>query len=157
MLERANYSHSVREIVRGLFRFKRTPKNNFGITIFPIEIDIAKRKILMWSQNEVYDNIRRDNQKTYLLGVQCFEILIQLLAVDDPIIKEFGIDEHELRESLVNGVDFKTTNIVNKVASIMKRNPRNYKRRIRNLANQFGSLQSLKQGLLATSSNLNRS
>lgn len=169
MSEKANYVFSVKGLAEKVVVYdtKLVYQPGFHILSNPVEIFRIKRAISLWDINETSPDIKRENQKNYLLGVQCFEDLLRLLSVDDPVISELHISDEEVRISLKKGADYKMLSLINRVSWLTKRldykkkegrlGKRRYKKEIYGIADRFGGLQELRSNLFATPSGLIKS
>jgi len=128
MVEQAAYIFPVRDLARRIVTTDTIIADQPGYHILSSQpdLEVARKKITMYGSISEDVVAKKNNQKDYLLGVQCFNELLQLLAADDPLITDLGITDEELRLNLKKGVDFKTECLINKTQVLAKKQSGNF-------------------------------
>jgi len=164
MAEQATYIFPVRDLARRIVTTDTSIACQPGYHIFnsQCDLEIARRKITIYSSKVEDVATIKANQKDYLLGAQCFNELLQLLAADDSLITDLGITDEELRLNLRKGADFKTERLIERLQLLTEQSagkhpkivPEEYKIGVGRIGYELLDLNKLKRDLFITQSSL---
>lgn len=121
MLEQAKGLNHFHNIARNIITEDRKSARRPGLLFYINLADVNRIKgnILSWGADETDEIVKRNNQKQFLLRPHCFKDLVKLLAVNDPILGELGINDEEIRSSLDKGIDYRQENALRKIRHLL--------------------------------------